>query len=82
MKMQMRLFLFRPMTSTNLSNSIIGTITMSNNDSLGMKLVFMGYLIFNCIFVFILSLKILKFMNMQIRYFHHLSLKERAMSKL
>ena len=30
------------MTSTNLSNTNIGTITMSHNDSLGMELVFMG----------------------------------------
>ena len=30
------------MASTNLSNSIIGTITMSHNDSLGPKLVFLG----------------------------------------
>ena len=40
--MQMREFSLRSMASTNLSNSIIGTITMSHNDSLGLKLVFTG----------------------------------------
>ena len=34
------------MTSTNLSNTIIGTITMSHNDGLGMGLVFMGIIDF------------------------------------
>ena len=33
------------MASTDLSNSTIGTITMGHNDSLRLKLVFMGYLI-------------------------------------
>ena len=42
MKMQMREFSLRSMASTNLSNSIIGIITMSHNDSLGLKLVFTG----------------------------------------
>ena len=46
MKMQMRKFSLRSMASTNLSNSSIGTITMSHNDSLGLKLVFMGIIDF------------------------------------
>ena len=39
---------FRPMASTNLSNtcSTFGTITMSHNDSLGLKLVFYGIIDF------------------------------------
>ena len=44
--MQMRKFSLRSMASTNLSNSIIGTITMRHNDSLGLKLVFMGIIDF------------------------------------
>ena len=50
MKMKMRKNLFRSTASTNLSNSIIGTITMSYNDSLGLKLVFMGIIDFYFIF--------------------------------
>ena len=36
-----------PMASTNLANRITDTITRSHNDSLGLKLVFVGNLIFN-----------------------------------
>ena len=46
-----------PMASTNLSNRITDTITRSNNDSLGLKLVFMGKLIFNFFFHFHVFIK-------------------------
>ena len=45
MKMQIR-SMTSTYLSTNLSNTIIGTITMSQNDSLGMELVFMGIIDF------------------------------------
>ena len=47
-----------PMASTNLSNRITDTITRSHNDSLGLKLVFMGKLIFNFFFYFHALIKI------------------------
>ena len=65
MKMQMRKFSLRSMASTNLSNSNIGAITMSHNDSLGLKLVFMGIIhIFNCfVFLFKVLMKIHEYAN-------------------
>ena len=51
MKMQMKKNSLRSMASTNLSNSITGTITMSHNDSLGLKLDFTGIINFKS-FVF------------------------------
>ena len=47
-----------PMASTNLSNRITDTITRSHNDSLGLKLVFMGKLILNFFFHFHVLIKI------------------------
>ena len=59
------------MASTNLSNRIVDTITMSHNDSLGLKLVFMGKLIFNFFFHFNVLMKIHEYASEIISITYH-----------
>ena len=61
--MQMRSFLFRPMTSIHLLYDITGSITKCHIDSLILKLVFQWFLNVSSV-ILMFSLK---FMNMQIR---------------
>ena len=68
MNMQMRRFSYRPRSSIHLSYNITGSTTKCQNDSLGLKLVYLWIF-----YVFLSFLMFsLKLMNMQIKKFDYL----------